>query len=64
MKARTTVASLGAVLLCLGAALAPAEESTLYQRLGGKAAIQAVVDDFVGRVAADGERFQYSFRRG
>jgi len=28
-------------------------EKTLYQRLGGKKAITAVVDDFVGRVAAD-----------
>jgi len=28
-------------------------ESTLYQRLGGKEAIVAVVDDFVGNVAAD-----------
>jgi len=26
---------------------------TLYERLGGKGAITAVVDDFVGRVAAD-----------
>lgn len=30
-----------------------AKQTTLYQRLGGKKAIQAVVDDFVGRVAAD-----------
>ena len=30
----------------------PAEKS-LYDRLGGKTAITAVVDDFVGRVAAD-----------
>jgi hemoglobin len=28
-------------------------KKTLYDRLGGKAAIVAVVDDFVGRVAAD-----------
>jgi len=28
-------------------------EKTLYQRLGGKKAITAVVDEFVGRVAAD-----------
>ena len=28
-------------------------EPTLYQRLGGKEAIVAVVDDFVGNVAAD-----------
>jgi len=30
-----------------------AVEKSLYDRLGGKAAITAVVDDFVGRVAAD-----------
>src|SRR6059036_62881 len=28
-------------------------EQSLYDRLGGKPAITAVVDDFVGRVAAD-----------
>ena len=28
-------------------------QKTLYERLGGKPAITAVVDDFVGRVAAD-----------
>jgi len=30
-----------------------AMEKSLYDRLGGKTAITAVVDDFVGRVAAD-----------
>lgn len=30
-----------------------AVEKSLYERLGGKAAIQAVVDDFIGNVAAD-----------
>jgi hemoglobin len=30
-----------------------AAEKSLYDRLGGKPAITAVVDDFVGRVAAD-----------
>jgi hemoglobin len=30
-----------------------AEEKSLYDRLGGKKAIAAVVDEFVGRVAAD-----------
>jgi len=29
------------------------EDKSLYDRLGGKPAIAAVVDDFVGRVAAD-----------
>jgi hemoglobin len=43
--------------LALSAALftvpAPAKDKTLYQRLGGKKAITAVVDEFVSRVAAD-----------
>ena len=30
-----------------------AQEPSLYDRLGGKPAITAVVDDFVGNVAAD-----------
>jgi hemoglobin len=30
-----------------------AKQKSLYERLGGKDAITAVVDDFVGRVAAD-----------
>src|SRR5690349_21716830 len=33
--------------------VAQAKEKTLYDRLGGKKAITAVVDEFVGRVAAD-----------
>jgi hemoglobin len=32
----------------------PMTGKSLYDRLGGKAAIQAVVDDFIGNVAADG----------
>ncbi len=35
------------------AAAAPAAASTLFDRLGGQAAIVAVVDSFVARVAAD-----------
>jgi hemoglobin len=31
----------------------PMQDQSLYQRLGGKEAITAVVDDFVGNVAAD-----------
>ena len=30
------------------------QKKSLYDRLGGKPAIQAVVDDFIGNVAADG----------
>src|SRR5215470_311194 len=33
---------------------AGAKEKSLYDRLGGKKAITAVVDEFVGRVAGDG----------
>jgi hemoglobin len=43
---------LGLAALVSGTALA-ANETTLYQRLGGKPAITAVVDEFVARVAAD-----------
>ena len=32
----------------------PAKPASLYDRLGGKAAITAVVDDFVANVASDG----------
>ncbi len=44
------------VLTLAAALLAPAavaKEKTLYERLGGKKAITAVVDEFVGRVAMD-----------
>jgi hemoglobin len=34
-------------------AVSVAKEKTLYERLGGKKAITAVVDEFVGRVAMD-----------
>jgi hemoglobin len=37
----------------LAASLEIAKDKTLYQRLGGKKAIAAVVDEFVSRVAAD-----------
>jgi hemoglobin len=30
----------------------PMQDQSLYQRLGGKEAITAVVDDFIGNVAA------------
>jgi len=35
------------------ATAAPVADSSLYDRLGGKTAITAVVDDFVGNLAAD-----------
>ena len=36
-----------------GGSMAQAQEKSLYERLGGKPAITAVVEDFVSRVAAD-----------
>jgi hemoglobin len=52
---RTAVAMLMAVVWlaagCAGGGMA--EKKPLYDRLGGKPAIQAVVDDFIGNVAAD-----------
>lgn len=40
-------------LLAACTAMQPAPQKSLYDRLGGKPAIQAVVDDFIGNVAAD-----------
>ena len=58
-----------AVALCLsvllangGGAAAQGEKKSLYERLGGQAAISAVIDDFVARVAAD-ERVNKKFAR-
>ena len=47
----TGLAALAAALMIMPAA--GAKEKSLYDRLGGKKAITAVVDEFVGRVAAD-----------
>jgi hemoglobin len=46
---------LAAAAIAAIAAISPAtaQEASLYQRLGGYKAIVAVVDDFVGNVAAD-----------
>jgi hemoglobin len=48
--------AIGALLVSVSSAPlfgAGAREKSLYDRLGGKKAIAAVVDEFVGRVAAD-----------
>ena len=42
-----------ALAACQDMSMKPMADKTLYDRLGGKAAITAVVDDFVGNVAAD-----------
>jgi len=49
---------LASAALLVSVSIAPlvgqaAKEKSLYDRLGGKSAIVAVVDEFVGRVAAD-----------
>ena len=38
---------------CQDMAMKPMQQKSLYDRLGGQGAITAVVDDFVGNVAAD-----------
>ena len=38
---------------CAGGGMQTMAEPSLYQRLGGQSAITAVVDDFIGNVAAD-----------
>jgi hemoglobin len=55
-------AMLGMVLLlgaCQNMGMMPAQQKSLYDRLGGKDAIVAVVDDFVGNVAADNRINRY-----
>jgi len=50
---RTLGALMAVVILAGGCGGAMTEKKSLYDRLGGKPAIQAVVDDFVGNVAGD-----------
>lgn len=45
------------------AAKAEAPKKALFERLGGKGAIEAVIDDFLGRVAKD-ERINAGFATG
>ncbi len=42
-----------ALVLAALSASAPAQEKSLYQRLGGYDALAAVTDDFIGRLAGD-----------
>lgn len=52
-----------ALYLCLALTVtAAAQEKSLYERLGGEAAVSAVIEDFVARVAAD-ERINKKFAR-
>ena len=57
MTWRQTLGMLGTVLVlaagCASRDSAMTEKKPLYDRLGGKLAITAVVDDFIGNVAGD-----------
>ena len=53
LKRSILAAALAAALSLGGCATGSMRSQTLYERLGGKDAIVAVVDDFVGNVAAD-----------
>jgi hemoglobin len=53
MFVAATLSALLAVAGCAMEPVKPAPEQTLYQRLGGRDAIVAVVDDAVGNIAAD-----------
>jgi hemoglobin len=57
MTWRRTLGMLGTVLVlaagCASRDSAMTEKKPLYDRLGGKPAITAVVDDFIGNVAGD-----------
>jgi hemoglobin len=54
-RSMLATAALAAALSFAGCAMTPMQDAnpTLYKRLGGKEAITAVVDDFVGNVAGD-----------
>src|SRR2546422_8605085 len=54
-KSVSGVFVIGAILLSVSSAplLGQVKEKSLYDRLGGRKAITAVVDEFVGRVAGD-----------
>ena len=61
-KLRKLGALLGMVLLlgaCQNMGMMSTPQKSLYDRLGGKDAIVAVVDDFVGNVAADNRINRY-----
>jgi hemoglobin len=56
---KTPTAALSGIVLslalaaCSSTSMTPPKSASLYDRLGGKPAITAVVDDFIGNVAAD-----------
>lgn len=50
---RSGLAAFALITLSGCASMQGPSQTSLYQRLGGQPAIQAVVDDFIGNVAAD-----------
>ena len=57
-----SAARVGAAAQCNKMGAAATQQKSLYERLGGEAAISAVIDDFVARVAAD-SRINQKFAR-
>jgi hemoglobin len=53
MRARFLLSAVGAAVLACAVSNTPAAADTLYERLGGYDAIQAVVDQMIANVAAD-----------
>ncbi len=53
LAATASVNAFAAVTPAQDSSMGAMMEKSLYERLGGEAAISAVIDDFVGRVAAD-----------
>jgi hemoglobin len=53
MLVAATLAAFLTIAGCAMQPMTPMQDQNLYQRLGGKDAITAVVDDFIGNVAAD-----------
>ena len=53
MQARSLLPAAVAAFLACAVATAPARADTLYQRLGGYDAIQAVVDQMIANIAGD-----------
>ena len=50
---RAAMLAVAVSLAACSTPMKPMQDQSLYQRLGGKEAITAVVDDFIGNVAAD-----------
>jgi hemoglobin len=53
MHARSLLCAAAAASLACAVATAPVRANTLYERLGGYSAIQAVVDQMIANIAAD-----------